>query len=324
MRRWIGLVAGLLALWGAAAGAQTFPTKPITVIVPFAAGGPTDVLARLVAEHMSRTLGQQVLVENVTGAGGTVGSTRAFRAAPDGYTLIVGNLGSHSAAYTIYRNSIQYDPREFEPVGMVAGTPMYVAVKKDFPAKTFREFIDHAKKNPGKVTNGHGGVGATSHLVCLFLSSLTGIEMQSIPYRGSGPAMNDLVAGQIDSVCDQAPTVVPQVQGGTIRALVIAEEERARTTPDVPTSKEAGLPEFRATGWNAMFAPKGTPKPVVDKLSQALNTALADDNVKRRIEELGSIPPKPEESTPQWLGELVKSEVEKWGKVIREAGATAQ
>ncbi len=323
MRRFIGLAAMALAAWTASATAQNYPTKPITVIVPFAAGGPTDVLTRLVGDHMSRTLGQQIVVENVSGAGGTVGSTKAFRSDPDGYTLIVGNVGSHAASQTLYKN-LRYDPREFEPVGMVAGTPMYVAVRKEFPAKTFQEFLDHVKKNPGKVTNAHAGVGSTSHLVCLFLSNLTGINMQPVPYRGTGPAMNDLVAGQVDSTCDQAPTVVPQAQGNAIRALVIAEPERSKATPDVPTSAEAGLPEFRATGWNAMFAPKGTPKPIVDKLSQALNAALNEESVKKRIDELGSIPPKPEEANPQWLGQFVKSEVDKWGKVIQAAGVTGQ
>ncbi|MDQ4060114.1 MAG: tripartite tricarboxylate transporter substrate-binding protein [Pseudomonadota bacterium] len=315
MKTLIAMVAAAVTTWTATASAQDYPTRPITMIVPFEAGGPTDTLARLVSEHMSRTLGQAITVENVSGAGGTAGSTRAFRAAPDGYTLVVGNLGSHAAA-RLYKN-IQYDPQQFEPVGMIARTPMYLAVRKDFPAQTLPEFIDHVKKNPGKVTNGHAGVGSTSHLVCLFLTKLTGINMQSMAYRGTGPAEADLAAGKIDSLCDQAPTVVPQIRSGSIRGLVVAQQERSQATPDVPTAQEAGLPEFQATGWNAMFAPKRTPKPVIDKLSQALNAALTDEGVRRRIEELGSVPPAKDEATPQWLGDFVRTEVEKWGKVIQ-------
>jgi putative tricarboxylic transport membrane protein len=197
-------------------------------------------------------------------------------------------------------------------------------VRKDFPAATFQAFAAHAKANPGKVTNGHAGVGSTPHLACLYLAHLTGLQMLSTPYRGSGPAMNDLVAGQIDSMCDLAPTVVPQVQAGTIRAIMLAQPERSPATPDVPSSAEAGLPAYLFTGWNAVFAPKGTPKPVLDKLSGALQTALSDEAVRRRIEELGSNPAKPEEQTPEHLRQLVRSNVEKCGKVIGDAGVSAQ
>jgi tripartite-type tricarboxylate transporter receptor subunit TctC len=197
-------------------------------------------------------------------------------------------------------------------------------VRKDFPAATFQAFAAHVKANPGKVTNGHAGVGSTPHLACLYLAHLTGLQMLSTPYRGSGPAMNDLVAGQIDSMCDLAPTVVPQAQAGTIRAIMLAQPERSPATPDVPTSGEAGIPGYLFTGWNAIFAPKGTPKPVLDKLSGALRTALSDEAVRRRIEELGSNPAKPEEQTPEHLRQLVRSDVEKWGKVIGDAGVSAQ
>jgi tripartite-type tricarboxylate transporter receptor subunit TctC len=293
------------------------------MVVVFAPGGPTDVLARIVADHMGRTLGQRVLIENVAGAGGTTGGARGAKADPDGYTLTVGSLGSHGAAAALYKN-IQYDSRELEPVGLIAGTPGYFVVRKDFPAATFQAFAAHVKANPGKVTNGHAGVGSTPHLACLYLAHLTGLQMLSTPYRGSGPAMNDLVAGQIDSMCDLAPTVVPQVQAGTIRAIMLAQPERSPATPDVPSSAEAGLPAYLFTGWNAVFAPKGTPKPVLDKLSGALQTALSDEAVRRRIEELGSNPAKPEEQTPEHLRQLVRSDVEKWGKVIGDAGVSAQ
>lgn len=318
---WLGLAAAQLA--GTVAFAQTFPSRPVTMIVVFAAGGPTDVMARIAGEHMGRTLGQQFLVENVVGAGGTTGGARGARATPDGYTLTVGSLGSHAASPALVKN-MSFDPRELQPIGVIAGTPGYLVVRKDFPAKTLAEFVEYAKANPGKVTSGHGGVGSTPHLQCLLLSSLTGIRMSLVPYRGSAPAMNDLVSGQIDQMCDLAPTVVPQVQAGTIRSLLISMPERAKTTPDVPTSKEAGLPAYLFAGWNAIFAPKGTPAPVVDALSKALLAALADAAVQKRIEDLGAIPAKADEATPDALGKMLPGEIDKWKKVISEAGIEPQ
>lgn len=323
MLRIVSAILLAIGLAATPARSETFPSHPITMIVVFAAGGPTDVLARIVAEHMSTTLGQRIIIENVGGAGGTTGGARGARANPDGYTLTVGSLGSHAAAHALYKD-IQYDSRELQPIGLIAGTPGYFAVRKEFPAKTFQEFLAYAKANPGKVTNGHAGVGSTPHLACLLLEHLTQLKIVSAAYRGSGPAMNDLVAGQIDTVCDLAPTVVPQVQGGTIRALLLAQRERSAVTPDVPTSEEAGLGEYQFTGWNAVFAPKGTPREVAKKLSDALSAAVADPAVRKRISDLGSIPAKAEESGAEYLGGFVKKEVERWGKVIGDAKVTAQ
>ncbi len=306
-----------------AATAQTYPSRPVTMIVVFAAGGPTDVMARIAGEHMGKTLGQNFIVENVVGAGGTTGGARGARAAPDGYTLTVGSLGSHAASPALYKN-MPFDPRELEPIGIIAGTPGYLVVRKDFPAKTLAEFVAYAKANPGKVTSGHGGVGSTPHLQCLLLSSLTGIKLSLVPYRGSAPAMNDLVGGQIDSMCDLAPTVVPQVQAGTINGLLISMPERAATTPAVPTSKEAGVPEYLFAGWNAIFAPKGTPKPVVETLSKALLAALADPSVQKRIEDLGALPAKAAEASPEALAKMLPGAIETWKKVVSEAGVEAQ
>ena len=317
------LAVALPLLAAVPAQADTYPERTITMIVVFAPGGPTDVLARIVADHMGRTLGQRIVIENLAGAGGTTGGARGAKADPDGYTLTVGSLGSHGAAAALYK-SIQYDSRELEPIGLIAGTPGYFVVRKDFPARTMREFLDHAKANPGKVTNGHAGVGSTPHLACLYLAHLTGMSVVSTPYRGSGPAMNDLVAGQIDSMCDLAPTVVPQIQAGTIRGLMLAQPERSPATPDVPTAKEAGVEGYLFTGWNAIFAPKGTPSDVVQKLSGALQAALADDAVRRRIEELGSLPPKPEERTPEHLRRVVRADHDKWAEVVRAAGIAPQ
>ena len=321
MRWWAALAGLVLATSAHGALAQDYPVRPIAIIVPFAAGGPTDVLTRLVGEHMSRTLKQPITVENVVGAGGTTGSIRAFRASPDGYTLVAGNMGSAAAA-RIYKQ-IPYDPAQFEPVGMIAYTPMFVAVRKDFPAQTLQDFVEHAKKNPGTVTLGHAGVGSTSHLVCLLLTRSTSVNTREVAYPGTGPAVNDLVAGKIDSMCDQAPTIVPQIKSGAVRGLAIAQKERSKAAPEVPTAGEAGLPDFEATGWNALFAPRGTPRAVVDKLNQALQAALSDGTIKTRVDEFGAVAPSPEEASPQRLGEFVRSEMERWSRIIQAGGVTA-
>jgi tripartite-type tricarboxylate transporter receptor subunit TctC len=318
MRRAVTAFAALL-ISAAAAWAQAFPTKPVTMIVVFAPGGATDVLARLTAEHMTRTLGQRVLVENITGAGGTIGATRGSAAAPDGYTLTVGSLGSHSAAPSIYR-SAKYDPRELEPIGLIAGTPLYFLVRNEFPARTFQEFAAQVRANPGKISNAHAGVGSTNHLACLLLMHLTGLQFNSVAYRGEGPAIQDLVAGHVDSACGLAPAAVPQITGGKVRSLMIAAGERATLTPDVPSAREAAVEQYIFQGWNAVFAPKGTPAPVLEKLTGALNTALRDPAIRARIEELGSVPAKPEAMTPDHLRRLVHSEMERWAVVIKAAG----
>jgi len=327
MMRLFGAALAALSLLGltaaAPARAQDFPARQITMIVVFAPGGATDVLARLAADHMARTLGQRVVVENVTGAGGTIGGARGAQAAPDGYTLTVGSLGSHSAAPSIYRN-IQYDPRELQPIGVIAGTPLYFMVRNALPVRTFAEFAALARTAPGGLSNGHAGVGSTNHLACALFGHVSGLRLNAIPYRGEAPAVNDLVAGQIDSACVLAPAAVPQLQAGTARALMIAAPERSATVPDVPTSREAGLEGFLFQGWNAVFAPKGTPQPVVAKLSGALAAAVGDPAVKRRIEELGSVPPRPEQTGPDALRELVRSEVERWAAVVRAAGIAEQ
>ena len=310
-----------LALTAAAATAQDYPARPITLIVPFAAGGPTDIVARIVGEHMSRTLGHQFVIENTLGAGGTTASTRAKRAAPDGYTLITGHMGTHAASVALYPK-LQYDPRtDFEPIGMAAGTPILILAKKDFPAKDLKEFVAHVKANVDKLNMAHAGVGSVSFTTCLLLNSIMGVKPTTIPFNGTGPSMNALVGGQVDYMCDQIVNAVPQVKGGTIKAYAIATPERNPSLPDVPTTKEAGLPAFEASAWNALFAPKGTPKPIVDKLTDALSKALDDEGVRKRLLDLGSDIPGPDRRGPAALSALVKSEVDKWGKVIKEAGA---
>jgi len=316
----LGLAAAF-ALTTLPAAAQDYPTKPITLIVPFAAGGPTDVISRIIGEHMSRTLGQQIVIENALGAGGTTASTRAKRAAPDGYTLITGHMGTHAASVALYPK-LQYDPRtDFEPIGLIAGTPILVLAKKDFPAKDLKEFVAYVKANEAKLNNAHAGVGSVSFTTCLLLNSIMGVKPTTIPFQGTGPSMNALVGGQVDYMCDQIVNAVPQVLGGTIKAYAIATAERNPSLPDVPTTKEAGLPAFEASAWNALFAPKGTPKAVLDKLTDALGKALDDEAVRKRLLDLGSDIPGPDRRGPAALSALVKSEVDKWGKVIKEAGA---
>jgi tripartite-type tricarboxylate transporter receptor subunit TctC len=316
--------AALLALGcalAAPAAAQDFPSRPVTLIVPFAAGGPTDIVARIAGEHMSRTLGQQIVIENAVGAGGTTASTRAKRAAPDGYTIIMGHMGTHAASVALYPK-LQYDPRtDFDPIGMVAGTPILILAKKDFPAKDLKEFVAHVKANEKTLNLAHAGVGSVSFTTCLLLNSIIGVKPVSVPFNGTGPSMNALVGGQVDYMCDQIVNAVPQVQAGTIKAYAIATPQRNPALPDVPTTKEAGMPEYEASAWNALFAPKGTPKPALDKLVDALDKALSDEGVRKRLLELGSDIPDGPRRGPAALGALVKSEVDKWGKVIKEAGA---
>ena len=320
-RPWAALAA-VLTLASPAAAQDTFPQRQITMVVPFAAGGTTDVIGRIMADDMSRTLGQQILVENVTGAGGTVGVGRVMKAAPDGYTLLMGNLGTQAASVGLYPK-LAYDPRtDFEPIMNAAATPMLVVAKKDLPVKDFREFVALLKAKGETLNYGTGGVGATSHLTCLFLDSLVGAKPQHVPFRGSGPALNALLAGQIDYVCDQTVAVVPQIQAGSVKGLVVAVPNRLGVVPDVPTSAEQGLAEFQATGWNALFAPKGTPAPVLEKLNAAARAALANETTRKRLLELGAELPDAAGQTREALGQLVASEIDKWVPVIKKAGVT--
>lgn len=323
MKRLLAAAAALLLGCAAPAHAQDFPNRQINMIVVFAPGGATDVLARIAAEHMSRTLGRSVVVENVSGAGGTIGGARGAQAAPDGYTLTVGSLGSHSAAPSIYR-SIAYDPRELQPIGLIAGTPLYFVVRNGFPARTMQEFLAHVRENPGRVSNGHAGIGSTNHLACALFAHLTGAQFNNIPYRGEGPAVNDIVAQQVDSACVLAPAAVPQIQAGTMRGLLTAAPTRNPNAPNVPSAAEAGVPDYIFQGWNAVFAPRGTPAPVVAKLDGALRAALADPAIRQRIEALGSIPAAPDQQGPEALARLVRSEVDRWSTVVRAAGIEPQ
>jgi tripartite-type tricarboxylate transporter receptor subunit TctC len=313
------LCAGVVALGLASvpAATQDYPTRPITLIVPFAAGGPTDIISRIVGEHMSRTLGQQIVIENVVGAGGTTATTRAKRAAKDGYTIMTGHMGTHAAAVGLYPN-LAYNPEtDFEPIGLAAGTPILILARKDFPPKDLKEFVTYVKANAHKLNEAHAGVGSVSFTTCTLLNSLLSVQPTLIPYTGTGPSMNALVAGQVDYMCDQIVNAVPQILGGTIKAYAIATPERNPSLPNVPTTTEAGLPDYQVSAWNALFAPKGTPQAIVDKLNAALVKALDDEATRKRLLDLGSDIPAGARRTPQALRELVKSEVARWTPILK-------
>ena len=316
----------ILSMWlpFSAAQAQPYPSKLITMIVPFAAGGPTDIIARIVGEHMSKTLGQQIVIENVAGAGGTTGSTRAKSAAPDGYTLMMGHMGTHGAAPALYPN-LRYDPtKDFEQIGLVAGTPILIVTKKDFPATDLKGFVAYVKANAGKVNQAHAGVGSVSFTTCLLLSSQMGVKPTAVAYRGTGPALNDLVGGQVDYMCDQIVNLVEQVNGGAVKALAIATAERSPVLPNVPTTTEAGLPEYQVSAWNAIFAPKGVSKEIAAKLNTALGAALDDQATRKRLLDLGSVIPDAAGRTPEALAALVSAEVARWTPILKAAGAVGQ
>ena len=308
------------ALAAASAAAQDYPRRTITLIVPFAAGGPTDVIARIMGDHMSRTLGQQVIIENIVGAGGTTASTRAMRANPDGYTIEMGHMGTHAASVALYPNLAYKPDVDFAPIGLVAGTPILILGKKDFPPKDLKEFTTYVMANVDKLNMAHAGVGSVSHVTCLLLNSILNVRPTAVPFNGTGPAMNALVGGQVDYMCDQIVNVVSQVQGGTIKGYAIATAERNPALPNVPTTREAGLPEFEVSAWNALFAPKATPKPVVDKLTDAVDKALDDENTRKRLFELGSVLPDKSKRGQAALTALVKSEIARWTPVIQAAG----
>jgi tripartite-type tricarboxylate transporter receptor subunit TctC len=321
MRRFLTVLALAVAVGIPTASPAAYPERPITMIVPFAAGGPTDVIARIVAENMSRTLGQQIVIENVAGAGGTTGISRAAQSAPDGYTLAMGHMGPHGAAPAVYPD-LKYDPtKDFEPIGMAAGTPILIVARKDFPAKDLKEFVAYLKKSSETLNEAHAGTGSVSFTTCTLLNSLVGAKPTRVAYRGTGPALNDLVAGQVDYMCDQIVNLVPQIQAGAIKAYGVALPERSPAIPDVPTTKEGGLPEYQVSAWNAIFAPKGTSKDIVSKLNGALVKALNDPATRKRLLDLGADLTNKEAVTPEGLRKHVQAEVARWNKVLKVAAA---
>jgi len=308
-------LAAVAALFVTVAHAEDFPKHPVTMIVPFAAGGTSDVIARAVADQMSAALGQPIVIENVAGAGGSTALARAARAEPDGYTITIGNAGTSAA--TIYPK-LPFTPESFAPIAVVAKTFGIVALRKDFPAKNLQEFIDYAKKNPGKVNLGHAGVGSSNFLICKSFVQAAGIDVTLVGYRGAAPALTDAIGGQIDGVCDAAASVSQAIDDKLVKGLVVGSTVRLASLPDLPTSAEAGLPEFEAQGWNALFAPKGTPSAIIAKLNAAAKTAVESDAVKKRFADLSTVAPDANEHAPEVLGQLVTRDVEKYRKLLAD------
>ncbi len=301
------------------AAAQTYPNKPATIIVPFTAGGPSDALARIMGDRMKASLGQSFVVENVTGAAGSIGVGRAVRAAPDGYTISFGHLGTHVANGAIY--SLPYDMlTDLEPVVLLPSNPMVVVSKTALPAKNLKELLAWLKANQDKATAGTAGAGSGAHIAGVYLQNLTGLRLQYVPYRGTAPALNDLVGGQIDIIVDQASNSMQQIRSGGIRAYAITDTKRLKAAPEIPTAEEAGLPGFNMTLWSGLWVPKGTPKDIIAKLNAAAVEAMADPVVQKRLNDLGlEIPPR-DQQTPQALAVWHKAEVEKWWPIIKKAG----
>jgi len=311
--------AATLPVVSRTARAQAYPSRPITLIVPFPPGGSTDVGARIVADHMSRTLGQQVVVQNVSGAGGTTGSTRAMRSDPDGYTLLMGQMGTHAAAVALYPNLAYRPDVDFEPIGMVTAFPLIVATRRDFPAQDFKEFIAYVKANDTKLNQAHAGVGSIFFTSCLLLNSILGAKPTLVPFNGGAPAMNALVAGQVDYMCADIVTGGPQLEPGKIKVYAIASAARNPAMPNVPTTVEAGLPAFQASAWNGLFAPRSTPQPILDSLVDALDKALDDEATRKRLGVLGGDIPERPNRGPQPFLALVKSEIARWSPIIKAA-----
>jgi tripartite-type tricarboxylate transporter receptor subunit TctC len=294
-----------------AAAQQAYPARPITMIVPFAAGGTSDVIARVIGEHMGKQLGQTIVNENVGGAGGVIALTRAANAQADGYTILIGNTGTNGASYVLSPD-VKYTPDSFTPVGLIAKTAPVLAIRNDFPAKTLAEFVAYAKANPGKINLGHAGVGSSNYLICKNLVAAAQVQVTLVSYRGAAPALNDLLGGHVDGVCDAAPSVASSIQAGRVRGVALAARQRLEILPDLPTSAEAGLPAFQAEGWNAIFTPAKTPQAIIDRLNQALRASIADPAVKKRFNELGSTPAEEAEMTSEHVRNLVASDIAKY------------
>ena len=300
------------------AHAQTYPSKSITAVVPFPAGGPSDVVARIVTEHMSRTLRQQIVIENVGGAGGALGTARVAAAQPDGYTLLAGSMGSHVAAPVLTPN-VKYDSeRDFEPIGLTAHAPAVIVARKDFPASNLSEFVTYLRQNGDKVRQAHGGIGASSHMACLLFNQALDVKPTSVAYRGTAPAMNDLIGGHVDFLCEQSVSVAEQIKAGAVKAYVVSANQRLAALPDVPSAKESAI-NYQMSIWAGIFAPKGTPKEIIIKLAASLEKALDDPSVKKRLGDLGGSIPTKQERTPASFARLVKAEVARWSPILKAA-----
>jgi tripartite-type tricarboxylate transporter receptor subunit TctC len=317
------ILAATLCAISFGALAQDWPTRPITLIVPFVAGGGIDVGSRLLAQRMGEILGQTVIVDNISGGGGMIGGLRVAKSAPDGYTFMAGNVGTHAYTQTLYKKPLYDVMADFAPLGLATDSARVLVVRKDLPVDNLPQFIAYVKANQAKMQFGSAGVGSATHLPCVLLNQALGVDVIHIPFRGSGPVMNELLGGRIDYMCDSIQTAAVQIKGGSIKAIAIMAETRSPILPDVPTTGEQGLPGVEASAWNAYFLPKGTPEPIVRKLNAALNAALDSPLIRQRLEELGADVAPPERRTPEFLAKLIPAEIARWAKPIRAAGISA-
>lgn len=312
-----------LALTGTA-GAQSFPNKPLTMVIPFAAGGPTDVLGRVMAQRMGEILGQQVIVENVGGAGGMTGGMRVMKAAPDGYTMVLGTVGTHAQNQTLYKKPAYNSTTDFTPVALVAEVPIVIIARPDMPANNLKEFIAYAKANQAKMQYGSAGPGSATHLGCVVADMAMGTKITHVPYKGTGPAMQDLISGRIDFLCEIVSTGKPQVDGGKVKAIAMMTKTRSPALPNVPTGAELGVQNFEAYTWNAIFMPKGVPADVVKKVNAAAVEAMNTPAVKDRLQALGAMIVTPERRSPEYLASFLASEIKKWEAPIKASGVSVE
>jgi tripartite-type tricarboxylate transporter receptor subunit TctC len=319
LEKWLGIAAFALA---AGAQAQGYPAKPVYLYIPFAAGGPTDTLGRNLAQAMGKPLKQQMIVENVVGAGGTIAVARAAKAAPDGYTVLLHHIGM-STAPSLYR-TLSYDPlKDFEYIGEVADVPMTLIARGDFPASNFKEFLAYVKAHKDKLSYANAGLGAASHLCGLLFMTAIDTDLTTVPYKGTAPAMNDLLGGQVDIMCDQTTNTTGQIIGGKVKVYGVTSKTRVPSLPNIPTLAEQGLKNFEVVVWHGLYVPKGTPKPVVDKLVAALQDAIKDADFKANLAKLGAEPVSADRAKPEALHKLLASEIAKWGPIIKKAGQYA-
>ncbi len=326
MRKPLSLIITALATGLAtvsAASAQTYPNRPITMVIPFAAGGPTDVLGRLVAQRMGEVLGPQIVVENVGGAGGMTGALRVAQAAPDGYNIVLGTVGTHAQNQSLYKRPLYNAAADFTPVALIAEVPIALIVRNDLPISNLKEFVAYAKKNQGNMSFGSAGAGSATHLACVVLDTAIGTHITHVPYRGTGPAMSDLQAGRIDYLCEIITTAKAQIDGGTVKAIALMSKTRSPALPNLPTTVEQGMENAEAYTWNAIFLPKNTPDAIVNTLNSAILQAMHSPLVNERLAGLGAQIASDDRATPAYLGNFVKSEIEKWAVPIKASGAQA-
>ncbi|MGA7790528.1 MAG: tripartite tricarboxylate transporter substrate-binding protein [Xanthobacteraceae bacterium] len=318
----IAVVAGLLSVAVGIAYAATWPTRPVTMIVPFAAGGPTDVVGRIVAERLSEILKQQVIIENIGGAGGMTGAQRVAQAKPDGYEVLLGTVGTQAYSQTLYKKPLYNAVTDFTPVALVAEQPLVLVVRKDLPASNLKEFSAYVKANAAKLSFGSGGSGSATHLGCLLLNSAIGVDVQHVPYRGSAPALQDLMAGRIDYLCDAVSTELSPIKAGNVKPIAVLARQRSAVLPNVPTAQQEGLANFEANNWIALFFPRNTPEPIVHRLREATLEAMKTPALRARMEAIGTDLVSPDRTTPLYLKNFVASEIKKWAAPIKASGVS--